>query len=280
MFLTCRVDTKKVGEFIQLMGLCILGAFFFNCSNVISQTYPTRPIRLIVPYSPGGATDILARMVASKISIDLGQQVIVENRSGAGSVIGTQAVANAENDGYTLGFFDIAFATNPSLLRDRLPYDSLRDFIPISLVAIAPLVMVVHPSIPARNVAEFIMYSKNNPSKINYSSGGVGSGIHLAGEQFKFVTGTDILHISYKGAGPGISAILSGEVQLTYATPNSIISHVKSGRVILLAILADNRINSLPDVPTVTEVGLQRLSASPFLESSHQPEHQKIFCQS
>lgn len=229
-----------------------------------AQTWPARPIRLIVPYAPGGATDVMARLIAPRLTTDLGQNVFVENRPGGASVIGTQAVATAEPDGYTLGFLDIAFATNPGLFKEKLPFDPLRDFAPISQVAIAPLVMVVHNSVPAKSVAEFLEYAKRNAGKVSYSSGGIGSGTHLAGEQFKVVTGTDILHVAYKGLAPGITAIVGGEVQLTFATPSSIVQHIQAGRVVPLAILAGTRSSLLPNVPTVGDVGMAGLAASPF----------------
>ena len=259
MLLAGRVRVAGVAGRVGLVLLTSLTA-----SGALAQTWPARPVRLIVPYAPGGATDILARLVAQKLTGDLGQSVFVDNKPGGGSVIGTQAVSQAEPDGHTLGFLDIAFATNPGLLKDKLPYDSLRDFAPLSQVAIAPLVMVVHPSVPAKSVAGFLDFARRNAGKVNYSSGGIGSGTHLAGEQFKVVTGTDILHVAYKGAGPGIQAIVAGEVQLTYATPASIVGHVNSGRVVALAILANARLSLLPNVPTVADVGMANLSASPF----------------
>ena len=260
-----RFEQRSRRTLTDLAGLILAAACAAaGTGAVLAQSWPTRPVRLIVPYAPGGATDVMARLVAPRLTTDLGQNVFVENRPGGASVIGTQAVATAEPDGYTLGFLDIAFVTNPGLFKDKLPYDPLRDFAPISQVAIAPLVMVVHNSVPAKTVAEFIEYAKRNTGKLSYSSGGIGSGIHLAGEQFKVVTGTDILHVAYKGAAPGVAAIVGGEVQLSYATPASIIAHIQSGRVVPLAILAGARSSLLPTVPTVGDVGMPGLSASPF----------------
>ena len=180
----------------------------------------------------------------------------MDNRPGAGATIGTDIVAKAAPDGYTLGFFDNSFTINPGLVREKLPYNSLKEFTPLMLVATTPLVLAIHPSVPARTVPDLLDYARKNPGKVNYGSAGYGTGTHLIGEQLKIVTGLNIAHVSYKGAGPGITALLGGEIQMTFATSASIAQFVKAGRILGLATMAPTRSSLLPDVPSAKEAGM------------------------
>ena len=220
-----------------------------------AQVYPTRPVRMIVPFPPGGGTDILARIVSQKLSESLGQQVIIDNRPGAATNIGMELAARAVPDGYTLLMASIGVAANPSLYL-KMRFDPLRDLAPVTLVAMAPTVLAVHPSVPARTVKQFVSMVKAKPGKLNYGSYGGGSGAHLAAELFKVTTGLDIVHVPYKGGGPAITALMSGEVQMVFSSMLPVMSHLKSGRLVAIAIAADKRAASLPEVPTFRESGI------------------------
>src|SRR4051812_34426444 len=175
--------------------------------------YPTRPIRLIVPFAPGGSNDIMARLTAQKLSESLRVQVVVDNRAGGSGIMGTDIAAKAAPDGYTLLMMSLTFAVNPSLFR-KLPYDTEKDLAPVTLVASAPLMLVVHPSIPAKSVQEFIAYAKANPNKLNFGSGGAGTTPHLAGEMLKMMAGIRMTHVPYKGGGPALNDLIAGQIQL------------------------------------------------------------------
>ena len=205
--------------------------------NVFAQKYPDRPLRLVVPYAPGGSVDILGRLIAGKLSETLGQQVVVDNRGGGGATIGTGIVAKAPPDGYTLLLADIAFGANPALM-SKLPYDSARDFVPVGLVAKLPSILVVTPTLPANTVKDLIADAKASPGKLNYSSAGVGSMNYLAGELFKANYGLDIVHVPYQSGGQAIAAILGGQTQLVITTIPPVLQHVKGGKVKALAVWA------------------------------------------
>ena len=217
--------------------------------------YPTRPIRLIVPYAAGGPTDVLGRMVADYLGRDLKQTVVVENKAGAQGAIGAEAAARSEPDGYTL-FFTAAslFVLNP-LLYKKLPYDPDKDFRMLEVITDIPMIMEVHPSVPAKTVAEFVAYAKANPGKLNFGSAGTGGTTHLAGEMFKLMTGVDMVHVAYKGAGPALQDLLSGNIQLMFDTLGTALPPVKGGLLRPLAVTSKERISDLPDVPTVAESG-------------------------
>jgi tripartite-type tricarboxylate transporter receptor subunit TctC len=219
-----------------------------------AQDYPARPVRVIVPYAAGGATDTLARLVASRIDLELKQNVVIDNRGGGASQLGTQAIATAAADGYTIGMIDSAFTINPGLFAGKLPYDTRKDFAPISLVATAPLVFVVHPSVPATSAQELVALAKQKPG-MTYALPGLGTPVHLAGEQLRQATGIDVVSVPYRGAGPSIADVVAGQVQMTFATVPSILEHVRAGRARALAMVGD-RSPLLPDVPTMTEAGL------------------------
>jgi tripartite-type tricarboxylate transporter receptor subunit TctC len=217
--------------------------------------FPTRPIKLVVPYAAGGPTDVLGRLVGEFLGRDLRQAVIVENKAGAQGAIGAEAVARSEPDGYTL-FVTAAsiFVLNPMLYK-KLPYDPVKDFRMLALVTDLPVVMEVHPSVPAKTVAEFVAYAKQNPGKINFGSAGTGGTIHLAGEMFKQMAGVDMVHVPYKGAGPALTDLLSGNIQVMFDTLSTALPPVKSGLVRALGVSSEQRSPDLPEVPTIAESG-------------------------
>lgn len=220
-----------------------------------AQGYPERPVRLIVPLSAGGSADIVGRQVAQKLSEKLGQQFVIDNRPGAGSLIGTEIAARAPHDGYTLLLAGSSFTTAPSLQR-KLPYDPLKDFAPITMAAAAPGLLVVNPSLPVRTVKELIALARAKPGLINYASPGVGTSPHFAGALFNMMAGVELVHIPYKGAGPAITDVVAGQVQLSFASMPSVMSNVKSGRLRAVAVTGLKRSFALPELPTVAESGL------------------------
>ncbi len=221
-----------------------------------AQNYPARPLRLIVPTAPGGGTDFTGRLVAAKLSEAMGQQVVVENRGGGGGSVGADNAAKATADGYTLLLGSIAtHAVNPALYK-KLPYDHLKDFAPVSLIGTVPNALVVHPSVPVKSMQEFITYAKANPGKINYGSSGVGSPPHLSMELLRSMTGINLVHVPYKGAGPALADLLGGQVQAMCTSLAGLINFVKSGRVRALGVTTAKRNPQLPDVPTIVESGV------------------------
>jgi tripartite-type tricarboxylate transporter receptor subunit TctC len=230
--------------------------------SALGQDFPTRPVRIIVPYAPGGGTDITSRIVQERTVALLGQPLIIENRAGAGTLIGTQVVANAAPDGYTLGVMDPAFVTNPQLMSDAR-YDPLKDFAPVSLLTVTPLILIVPSSFPARTVKELIDYARANPGKLNFGSPGSGSGGHLAIEQFRHAFGLQMVHVPYKGAGPAVAAIVANEVSMLMAGSGAV-PFVQDGRLRALAATSAKRVPALPDVPTFTELGFPQVNVETF----------------
>lgn len=231
-------------------------------TNVWAQAYPTKPIRLIVPFSPGGGTDLFGRITAARLTQALGQQVVVENRAGAGGNIGMEIAAKSDPDGYTLLLGHTGtLAINPALYA-KIPYDPVRDFSPVSLVAYSPLVLVTHPSLPARTVKELIALAKSKRGQINYASGGSGTGTHLSAELFKSMAGVDIVHVPYKGSGPAVIALLSGEISILFTPVAAAAAHTKGGRLRALGVTGAVRSIALPDVPTIAEAGLPGYESS------------------
>ncbi|MEW6449845.1 MAG: tripartite tricarboxylate transporter substrate binding protein [Pseudomonadota bacterium] len=220
----------------------------------VAQAYPQRTIKLIVPYAPGGGTDVFSRLLASKIEQELGQTVVIDNRAGGASVIGTQAVATAQPDGYTIGMVDSAFVTNPGLLKEKLPYDTRKDFVPVSLLSRTQLVLCVHPSSPFKTAKDLVDYAKANPGKLTFASAGIGTGIHLAGEQFRQVTGIDIVIIPYRGGAPALSDFLSGKIDFTFGAVPTIKPHIEGGKARGLGVTR-GRAPQLPDIPSMEEIG-------------------------
>jgi tripartite-type tricarboxylate transporter receptor subunit TctC len=219
-----------------------------------AQGFPTRPIRMVVPYPPGGATDIISRTLAQKMSEDMKQQVLTDNRGGGGQIIGTEIVAKAAPDGYTVLLCSVTHSINPALVA-KLPYDTARDFTPVSMVGSSALVIVSHPAV-TRNMKEFLAMVKAQPGKINYASSGNGSGGHLAMELLKSMAGLDMVHVPYKGAGPAAADVVAGQAQVLFSSPLAVVSLAKAGKLRLLAISSKTRSAALPDVPTVAESGV------------------------
>ena len=236
-------------------------SFLMLTAQSHAQTYPTKPVRIIVPSSTGGAVDGLARLV-TQISPNLGQQVIADNRPGANGAIGLELAAKAPPDGYTLvlGFLG-PLAVNPGLYR-KLTYDPLKDFAPITLVAESPLLVVGHPSLPARSVRELIKFANTRPGQVTYGTGGTGTGGHLTIELFKITAGVDLLHVPYKGIGPALTDVLAGHISLMASSPISSQPHVKSGRLRGLAVTGRERSPALPEVPTMIESGMPNFEST------------------
>jgi tripartite-type tricarboxylate transporter receptor subunit TctC len=226
-----------------------------------AQAWPSKPIRIVVPFTPGGSTDILGRAIGQKLAESLGQQVIVENRPGAGGSIGAEAVARAAPDGYTLLMGHIGtLAVNPSLY-PKLGYDVLRDFAPVAWVARVTNVLVVHPSVPARSVPELVKLAREQPGRLRYGSGGNGSAAHLAVEYFKLRTQTDIVHVPYKGTGPAVTDLLGGQIELMMSGAPALMPHVRAGKLRALAISSVQRIDLVADLPTIAESGVAGFEA-------------------
>jgi tripartite-type tricarboxylate transporter receptor subunit TctC len=219
-----------------------------------AQTYPAKPVRLVVGFAPGGGTDLIGRLLAQKLGERWGQGVIVDNRLGASGNIAAEHVARSAPDGYTLLMAFSSHASNAAL--SKLPFDIERDFSAISLVASGPALIIAHPAVPGKTLAGVIAYAKAHPGAIKYGSSGVGGPVHLAGELMQQLTGIQMVHVPYKGIAPAMTAILAGDIQLTYATPISAAQHMKSGRLIALATAAKTRYPTLADVPTAAEAGL------------------------
>ena len=228
----------------------------------ICSAFPDKPVRFVIGFTPGGPSDILARALGQKLAERWGQQVVIENRPGAGGNLAAEAVAKSAPDGYTwlLGNNSI-LATNHALYR-KLPYDPVKDFAPVALVAVQPNILVVHPEVPAKSVTELVQLAKQNPGKLNYASSGAGAAAHLAGELFKTMAGVDIVHVPYKGAQPALTDLIAGQVQLMFATSASVIPYVKAGRLRALAVTTAQRSPSVPELPTVSEAGLAGFEAT------------------
>ena len=218
-----------------------------------AQAYPTRPVRVIVPFAPAGTTDIAARLMGQWLSERLGQPFVIENRPGASTTIGTEVVVRASADGYTLLLATTASAINTTLFEGKLNYNFLRDIVPIAGIFRVPNVMVVHPSVPGKTVPEFIAYAKANPRKLNMASPGTGSPPHLLGELFMMMTGTSMIHVPYRGSGPALIDLLAGQVQVGFDPLPASIEYVRAGRLRALAVCTATRSHALPDVPTVSE---------------------------
>lgn len=238
----------------------LLAGIFGQCS--IAQDYPTRPVRLVVAYAPGGTTDVVARLLAQKLTEKLGQSVVVDNRAGSATNIGTEFVARSTADGYTLLLATSTQTVNVSLY-PKLPYDLTKDFIAVSLVATSPSILAVHPSLPVKTVKDLIALAKARPGQLTYASAGSGSATHLAGELFKMLAGIDLVHIPYKGAGPAMTDLLGGHVQMQFGfNPGQVMSYAKSGKLRPLAVTTERRLSNMPDLPTMQEAGVKGYEAS------------------
>jgi tripartite-type tricarboxylate transporter receptor subunit TctC len=238
--------------------LCAFLLIGTGCAS--AQSYPTKPVRIVVPLAPGGSTDVLARLVAAKLSEVWGQQVLVDNRAGAGTMIGAEHVARSAADGYTLLMVTSAFAVNFSLMQ-KVPY-RFADFVPLSDVAQTPNVLAVHPSVPAKNVKELIVLLHASPGQMTYSSGGVGGSTHLAGELFKLLAKVDMVHVPYKGGGPAVTDLVGGQVTMTFGNLTTVLPFSKTGRLRALAVTSAKRSPALPGVPAMAEAGVPGFEAA------------------
>jgi tripartite-type tricarboxylate transporter receptor subunit TctC len=225
-----------------------------------AQAWPARSIRIIVPVPPGGGTDIMSRLLQPQLQERLGQNIVIENRPGGGSTIGTNLIATSAPDGYNLLAIDSAIAVNPFLYA-RLPFDTQRDLQPVSLLATAPVILVTHPSFAPKTLADVLAYIRANPGKVNFASGGNGASTHLSGEMLRMVANVDIVHVPFSGTGPGVTALLSGTVQMMFAGISSTRQHVETGRLNAIAVTGASRSPALPNVPTFAESGLPGMSA-------------------
>jgi tripartite-type tricarboxylate transporter receptor subunit TctC len=239
------------------MGVALAGA------SVRADDYPNRPVRVIVPFAPGGLNDILARTVSAQLTERFGKQFIVENKTGAGGIVGSDLVAKSPPDGYTLLVVSIAHAVNPVLY--KLPYDSLKAFAPISLFASSPNALAVYPGLPAKTLNEFVALAKSKPGDIQYASGGVGGSLHLGMELFKLVAGINLLHVPFRGAGPAIIDLAGGHTQAIMATVATLSPHVRNGKIRMLAVSGKARNRVLPDVPTTEEGGVPGYEAGNWI---------------
>jgi tripartite-type tricarboxylate transporter receptor subunit TctC len=244
----------------------LLGAAALACTGAGAApgSYPSASVRLVVPYPPGGFTDLLGRLIADRLSRSLGQPVVVDNKGGGGSTIGSGMVARAPADGYTLLLVAPDLAINESLLKDKLTYNALTDFTPVTQAAWSPMVLVTNPALPAKSVSEFIALAKATPGKINFGSGGNGTGAHLALELFKTRAGIDVLHVPYKGNGPVVTALLGGEVSATFLQYALARPHIAAGKLRVLGTPSGNRSPALGDVPTLAESGLPGFDVQPW----------------
>ena len=225
-----------------------------------SVAWPARPLRMVIGYPPGGSTDVAGRMLADALSRRLGQQVVVENRAGAGGTLGAASVVRAEPDGYTLLLAASPEVSIAPVTMKAMPYDPLRDLQPITRVGQVPFFLVVNPAVPASTLSEFIAYAKGNPGKLNYSSFGNNTSNHLAGELFKSLTGVASVHVPYKGSGPSITDLIGGQVQYSFDTPPAVLEHVRAGKLRALAVATSQRVAGAPQVPTFAEAGLPEFS--------------------
>ncbi|MCE9639825.1 MAG: tripartite tricarboxylate transporter substrate binding protein [Betaproteobacteria bacterium] len=254
--LTARAHTRCARVLLAVALLCAASG------TACAQTYPSKPIKLVIPYPPGGSTDVIGRLVAMRLSDALGQSVVVDNRGGAGGVIGADFVAKSAADGYTILIGTPGAITISPSLQPKLPYQPLRDFAPVSLLATVPNLLVSHPSVPITGVQDLIRIAKAKPGLLSYGTSGIGASPHLAGELFKYMTQTDIVHVPYKGAGPAFLDLISGRIDLMFPVYASVLPQVNAKKVKAIAITSLQRAPALPLVPTVDESGLKGFEVS------------------
>src|SRR5262245_4297594 len=257
--LQMRIARTRIAQFAAVFSGMVLAA------GVAAQQYPSKPIRLVVPFPPGGSTDIVARIVAQKLGTQLGQQLVIENRDGAGGTVGTAVAARASADGYTLVVGTTSTHVVAPSVYQKLEYDPVKDFAPVSLMAVTPYLLVVNPSVPAKSLKELVELMKSKPGKMNYASAGVGSTTHLAMEMLKGASNTNAVHVPYKGNGPAGTAVIAGQVEILFGSLPAVLPHAKAGKVRALAVGTPKRSPSLPDVPTVAESGYPGFDASLWL---------------
>jgi tripartite-type tricarboxylate transporter receptor subunit TctC len=235
---------------------CALAAALFCTANIYAQPYPTKPIRLVITYPPGGNTDLVGRALAQKLNESFGQQVVVDNRGGAGGVLGTMITAQAAPDGYTIMLGTSAGMVCNPLLSKKLTYDPVRDFAPVSMVVIVPQLLVINPQLPVKNVRELIALAKAKPGYLSAGSSGVGTPNHLGTELLKWLAGVDIVHIPYKGGGPAVTDLIGGQIQMGFSSVPAVLPHIKAGRLIALGVGSAKRSPALPNIPTIAEAGV------------------------
>ena len=245
-------------------GMPLAFAGLVVATPVVAQNYPARPLRMIVPFSPGGATDVPARILAQRLSEAFGHQIVIDNRPGAGAVLGTDAVAKAPPDGYTLLLTATTHVISASLYK-KLPYDAIRDFAPVMLIGSGPNVLTVHPSLPAKNVRELIALAKARPGKIDYASSGNGSAQHLFGALFMSLADIRMMHIPYKGSAPATTDLIAGQVSVGFPGIALVLPHTKAGRLRALAVTSAERSKAMPDVPSIAEAGVPGYAATLWL---------------
>ena len=249
----------------MIFAAAFCAAAMLSAAPASAQTWPAKPVRLMVPFPPGGSTDIVARIVAQKLGERLGQSIVIENRGGAGGTIGTALIAKSAPDGYNLTVASTSTHVVAPSVYIKLDYDPVKDFAPVSLMAVSPYLLVVTPSLPAKTLQELVALAKKQPGKLNYASAGVGSTTHLAMEMLKSVSGTYMLHIPYNGNGPAGTAVIGGQVEVLFGSLPALLPHAKSGRARALAVGTPRRSPSLPEVPTVAESGYPGFDASLWL---------------
>jgi tripartite-type tricarboxylate transporter receptor subunit TctC len=243
--------TRSVAHGFVTMALTMLIS-----DAALGQAYPTRPIHVVVPSSPGaGVTDIMARLVGQHLSARIGQQIVIDNRPGASGIIGAEVVSRAAPDGYTLLAANVSLVVNP-FLYPKMPYDPLRDFIPVTMINSAPMLLVVHPSVPAKSVTELIAYAKSHPAKLNYGSGGLGSTPYLAAELFKSLAGIDVVHVPYKGGAPALQDLVGGQLSFMIENMPGTMPYARAGNLRALAITSPQRSELAPELPTMAEAGV------------------------
>lgn len=248
---------KILRKLLSAVSICLFGV------TASAADFPERAVNIVIPYSAGGTSDILGRLVQAPLSQDLGQTVVIENKPGGGSVIGTSQVARAAADGYTILLADLALLVNPGLM-ESLPYDTTKDFRAVTGFAKAPLVMLINGDQPFNSLAELMDYAKKNPGKLNFGSGGYGSSTHIAGELFTKVTGLDIVHVPFQGVAPVMTAILGGQVEIYFGGTSTALPHLAEGRLKALAVTGDERNRLIPDVPTFKEQGVEGMNADTY----------------
>ena len=246
---------------LRVIVVAVAAVCSLNGAGAFAQAWPTKPIHYIVPFPPAGATDILARIMADKISGPLGQPVVVENRPGAAGNVGTELVSKSAPDGYTILQLTVAQSISQTLYK-KLGYNVERDLAPVAMIALVPNIMEVNPAVPAKSVAEFIALAKSKPGKINFASSGSGTSIHMSAEMFKMLTGVNMVHVPYKGSGPALADLLGGQVDVMFDNLTSSIGYIKSGRLRPLAVTTTTRYPELPDVPTMQEAGVPGYEAT------------------
>src|SRR3954470_6453919 len=230
-----------------------------------AQNYPNKPIRWIVPYTGGGITDVVTRIVTTKMGGALGQPIVVDNRPGANSILGSDLVAKATPDGYTMVTVIAGYAANVTLYAGKLPFDPRKDLVPVSLAGIAPLILTANPGFPARDVKELIAYAKANPGKVNFGSSGIGAAAHLTTELLKQTSGVDMVHVPYKGTAPALTALMANDIQILVDVASTLMPHVRGGKIKALAMFSGKRIPGAPEVPTMAEAGGPPLEASTWI---------------